>query len=149
MPKSASLPQIEKQLKQRQKALEKAQDELKNELILSLNKIDRKEIPEPKEEPISIEDELARREKLKNEDLAQDIKLKSFTIKALFIFLAIETLVVFIFMLFQALGRTLVIGEFSFHLDEWGFRVMIGATITQITVMLKIAIEYLFPKRNQ
>jgi len=92
--------------------------------------------------PVRIEDEAARREKLKNDDIEKDIILKDLTLKCLLIFLSIETLLIFLFSFLQA--TTFL----NFKLEEWSFRLLIGATIMQIYLMLRIAVEYLFPKNK-
>ena len=92
------------------------------------------------QKPTKIKDELARREKLKNENLEQDIKLRRFVLRMLLGFLATETFVIFLFAFLQATQI------WKFKLEEWSFRLLVGATITQIYLMLRIAVEYLFPK---
>lgn len=94
------------------------------------------------QKPTKIKDELARREKLRNDDLDQDIKLKKLTLKVLLGFLGAETLVIFVFAFFQA---TMMWG---FMLEEWSFRLLLAATITQIYFMLRVAVEYLFPNHK-
>jgi hypothetical protein len=91
---------------------------------------------------IDIEQEVARKQQLENENTAQDILLKRITLDRLFWFLAAETAFIFLFSLFQAIGR-----PDGFKLEEWSFRVLIGATIAQITGMLFVAVRYLFPKK--
>lgn len=96
-----------------------------------------------KQPPTKMDDELAKREELKNKDLEQDIQLKKTTLDTLLNFLKIESAIIFAFALFQAT-------EFlGFDLEEWSFRILVGATITQIYFMLRIAVEYLFPKDNR
>ncbi len=104
-----------------------------------------KNLPFESENVTSVDDELAKKKHLENLDLEQDIELKRLAIHLLFIFLAIETVVVFVFMFFQAITE---VGPILFKLDEWSFRLVIAATITQITLMLTIAVQYLFPKRT-
>jgi hypothetical protein len=89
-----------------------------------------------------ISDEIAREKKLKNDDAAQDIKLKKQTLDRLFNFLAAETVVIFCFAFLQATKL------FHFELDEWSFKLLTTVTITQITIMLLVAVSYLFPKKN-
>jgi hypothetical protein len=89
----------------------------------------------------SISHELAREKKLKNDDTEQDIRLKKITLNRLFLFLAGETVIIFIFTFLQATGT------FNFSLDEWSFKLLTSVTITQITVMLFVAVNYLFPKK--
>lgn len=96
----------------------------------------------PKTQPKEIEDELAKRENLKNQDFEQDIKLKKITLMVLLGFLAVETLLVFYFSFLQATKI------WNFQLEKWSFDLLIGATITQIYYMLKVAVEYLFPKKG-
>lgn len=84
----------------------------------------------------------ARYNELKNEDFKQNIILKRRTLFALFIFLAVETVFIFYYAWCQATKW------YGFELEEWSFRLLTGATITQITVMLSIAIEHLFPKKK-
>jgi|SRR3989338_6087476 len=91
-------------------------------------------------EPIRDSIETRKRE-LENDAFAQDIKLKRNTLVALFCFLAVETFIIFAFTFFQ--GFT--IG--GFHLEEWSFKLLVAATITQITVMLRVAVQHLFPQR--
>jgi len=90
-----------------------------------------------------MEDELAKREELKNKDLGQDIQLKKTTLNALLYFLGIESAIVFAFALFQATGFL------RFNLEEWSFRILVGATVTQNYFILRIAVEYLFPKNKK
>lgn len=90
---------------------------------------------------VILEKSKAEREELKNKALEQDIKLKRETLSTLFWFLKIETVVIFCFTWFQATGW------FGFHLEEWSFNLFVGATITQITAMLLIAVQHLFPKK--
>lgn len=94
----------------------------------------------PRTRPTSIEDEIAREQKIKNDDAEQDIGLKKTTLNRLFGFLAIETFIIFAFAFLQATHY------FRFGLEEWSFKLLVSATITQITVMLYVAVNYLFPK---
>jgi hypothetical protein len=96
----------------------------------------------PKTTPIDIEQEVARKQQLENENIAQDIRLKRVTLNRLFWFLAAETVLIFLFAFFQA-----VHWPDGFELQEWSFRILISATIAQITGMLFAAIRYLFPKK--
>lgn len=90
-----------------------------------------------------INDEIARRENIKNNDLEQDIKLKKIALRNLFTFLGIETVFVFAFALMQA--TTL----WGFHLEEWSFKLLITATLAQIVIMLQVAVKYLFRDKKQ
>ena len=84
-----------------------------------------------------------KREVIKNTAREQDIVLKRYTLFSLFIFLAVETALIFIFSYLQATNTL------RFHLEEWSFKLLVAATITQITYMLQVAVKHLFPnKRN-
>ena len=89
----------------------------------------------------SFDEELEReRRHLQNADLAQDIKLKKKTLNLLFWFLGLETVAIFTFALLQATHWL------GFSMEEWSFKLLISATIAQITAMLFVAVSYLFPK---
>jgi hypothetical protein len=88
-----------------------------------------------------INQEIARAQKIKNDDAEQDISLKRKTLNRLFIFLGVETACIFLLAFFQA-----VHWPGHFHLEEWSFKLLITATILQITGMLYLAVRYLFPK---
>jgi hypothetical protein len=90
--------------------------------------------------PTSI-DEKIRKQKIENDNIVRDQRLKETTLKLLFTFLTAETIVIFTFAFLQGLNR-------GFHLDEWSFRVVLSATILQITAMLTIAVQHLFPKKR-
>lgn len=92
-------------------------------------------------EKIDIEQEIAREQKLKNDNAEQDIALKRLVLSRLFRFLAVETALVFVLAFMQAVHR-----PWNFTLQEWSFRVVVSATILQITAMLLAAVRYLFPK---
>jgi hypothetical protein len=91
----------------------------------------------------NISDELAREKKLKNDDTEQDIKLKKLTVDRLFLFLAGETIIIFAFAFLQATHL------FGFRLEEWSFNLLTSVTIAQITAMLFVAVNYLFPKKTK
>ena len=97
----------------------------------------------PSVTPVKISDEIARERKLKNDDAEQDIRLKKQTLNRLFWFLAVETIVIFAFTFLQGTHR------FGFHLEEWSFKLLTSVTIAQITVMLFVAVNYLFPKSRR
>lgn len=94
----------------------------------------------PRKEKLDISQEIAREQKIKNDNAEQDIALKRRTLTLLFLFLGIETALVFLFTFWQATDQD------HFHLEEWSFRTLVGATILQITGMLLAAVRYLFPK---
>jgi hypothetical protein len=96
----------------------------------------------PERSSVDIEQEVARKQQLENENTAQDIRLKRITLNRLFWFLAVETALIFVLAFFQALKWP---GDFA--LEEWSFRILVGATIAQITGMLFVAVRYLFPKK--
>ncbi|MFA4844655.1 MAG: hypothetical protein WC632_06905 [Candidatus Margulisiibacteriota bacterium] len=90
--------------------------------------------------PEPVEDKAAYRHKeLENESFAQDIHLKRITLIILFCFLAIETIVVFVFTGLQATKL--------FILEEWSFKLLLISTIVQITIMLNVAVKHLFPNK--
>lgn len=84
-----------------------------------------------------------RKKTLENDALEQDITLKKLTLKILFGFLALETIAIFTFSFFQA-----VMFE-GFALDEWSFKLLVAATISQITYMVQMAVKHLFPNKNK
>ncbi|MFA5729685.1 MAG: hypothetical protein WC938_00435 [Candidatus Paceibacterota bacterium] len=95
-------------------------------------------------EPISVMSKIrAEKEELKNKALDQDIRLKGRTLNMLFAFLGIETIIIFSFSFLQA---TKIWG---FGLEEWSFKLLIVATILQITCMLQLAVKHLFPITNR
>lgn len=94
-------------------------------------------------EKIDIEQEIAREQKIKNDNAEQDIALKHLTLRLLFGFLAIETALIFLFTFLQA------VRAHGFHLEEWSFKILVTATIAQITAMLFAAVRYLFPKSRK
>ncbi len=93
--------------------------------------------------PIDINQEIARKQQLENENTAQDILLKRVTLNRLFWFLTAETALIFLFALFQATNW-----PGHFRLEDWSFRLVVTATIAQITGMLFVAVRYLFPSNN-
>jgi hypothetical protein len=95
--------------------------------------------PSPERSSISIE--IAREKKLKNDDAEQDIQLKKATLERLFRLLISETVLIFAFAFLQATKA------FGFALEEWSFQLLTSVTIAQITIMLLVAVRYLFPKK--
>lgn len=89
-----------------------------------------------------INEEKIRRGALENDAFEQDIALKRSTLRKLFVFLALETVVIFVFAYFQGVSFN------GFVLEEWSFKLLVAATITQITVMLNIAVKHLFPEKK-
>jgi len=87
-------------------------------------------------------DQEERKKELENNALELDINLKKNTLFVLFIFLGVETLLVFIIAFSQGFSF------FDFKLEEWSFRTVLVVTILQITAMLTIAVQHLFPKRE-
>lgn len=83
-----------------------------------------------------------RRYELENDAFEQDIKLKKATLERLFIFLGAETIVIFVFALMQGIRLG------GFRLEEWSFKLLVAATITQITTMLLVAVKHLFPQKK-
>lgn len=97
--------------------------------------------PEPSRTDVT--DELARKERLKNDDAEQNIRLKRVVLNRLFWFLGIETALIFMFTFLQATRW------FGFLLEEWSFNILITATIAQIAGMLFVAVRYLFPTKEE
>jgi hypothetical protein len=95
-------------------------------------------------ERIDISQEIARKQQLENENRAQDIRLKRITLDRLFWFLTAETALIFVFAFCQAISWPA-----GFELEDWSFRLVVGATIAQITGMLFVAVRYLFPTNNK
>jgi hypothetical protein len=89
-----------------------------------------------------IREEKARRQKIANDILEKDHRLKEATLKKLFRFLSAETGVIFVLAFLQGFGWK------DFELDQWSFRLVIAATLGQITAMLTIAVQHLFPKNK-
>ena|SRR3989344_9099667 len=96
----------------------------------------------PLSSPERVEDAATERDRINNEGLRQDIKMKKGTLWVLFGFLAVETIAIFVLAFFQAVSK-----PWDFKLEEWSFRLLISATISQITVMLIIAVKHLFPQK--
>lgn len=89
-------------------------------------------------ELVSVEERIKR---AKAKGLEQDIELKKNTLKILFIFLFSETIVVFIFSFLQATTCL------NFMLEEWSFKLLVSATLLQITYMVRAAVQHLFPTK--
>lgn len=90
-----------------------------------------------------FKDTLAEKEGIKNIGRRQDINLKKKTLNFLHRLLFAETAVIFLFSFFQATEFPM-----DFHLEEWSFKLLVAATISQITVMLLIAVKHLFPDQK-
>jgi hypothetical protein len=86
-------------------------------------------------------DEEIRKAGLENDSREQDINLKRKTLITLFWFLALETVVIFSFSYLQATKT------WGFTLEEWSFKLLLAATISQITFMLQVAVKHLFPQK--
>ena len=99
-------------------------------------------ISHKKTKRIDINQEIVREQKIRNDNAEQDIRLKRQTLDRLFKFLSAETTLIFLLAIAQATSWPA-----DFHLDEASFRIVVGATIAQITGMLFVAVRYLFPKK--
>jgi hypothetical protein len=97
----------------------------------------------PEQSRTDVTDELTRKERLKNDDAEQNIRLKRVVLNRLFWFLGIETVLIFTFTFLQATRW------FGFLLEEWSFNILITATIAQIAGMLFVAVRYLFPTKEE
>jgi ABC-type multidrug transport system permease subunit len=99
-----------------------------------------------KQEPLvssSIAEQIeSRRRELENTAFEQDILLKKGTFFYLILFLVSETVLIFIIAFFQGLA------PWHFHLEEWTFKLLATATITQITAMFFMVVKHLFPTKN-
>jgi hypothetical protein len=90
-----------------------------------------------------LDREKARKQTIKNNNLVSDQKLKARSLVALFIFLGIETLAIFLLAFAQGFEYR------GFNLDDWSLRIIIVATLGQITAMLTIAVKHLFPSNTR
>lgn len=99
---------------------------------------------QPASQSADINQEIARAERIKNDNAEQDIQLKRNTWYRLFRFLITETTVVFVLAFFQAIHW-----PWQFHLEEWSFKLVVAVTIGQITAMLYVAVRYLFPNSGR
>jgi hypothetical protein len=108
-------------------------------------KLKRKFLEHAGETPQTAEDRIkecmADRKGLENQNYAQDIKLKATTLKYLFIILIIQTGVVYLIAFFQGFH------PFGFLIKDSSFQILAAATIVQTYLLVKTAVEYLFPKR--
>jgi hypothetical protein len=83
---------------------------------------------------------------IKNDQLEDDQKLKRKTLDRLFIFLATETIAIFMMAFFQGVKVAWWWPwPFEFRLDAWSFRLLVSATIVQVAAMLYVAVQHLFP----
>ena len=111
-----------------------------SELILeSQPSASKRRSPNKTAETFSSKAEKARQEKIRNDILEGDQKMKRNSLIALFIFLSLETVAVFVIVFFQGFMF------YGFNIEEWNFRLVISGTLIQITAMLKVAIKHLFP----
>jgi hypothetical protein len=97
--------------------------------------------PKPKTESVDKKIEEARELRIRNNNTEEDQRLKKDTLKKLFWFLMVETGIVFVMAFLQ--------GFKIFQLEEWSFRLLLSATLLQITAMLTIAVRHLFPNKKQ
>lgn len=74
--------------------------------------------------------------------LELDNTLKEKTLWLLFGFLGAETLAVFVLTFFQGFSPA------GFHLEEWSFKLLLVSTIVQISYMLRMAVQHLFPNKD-
>ena len=104
--------------------------------------------PRAKEDSSSVKsrkaDDLANEfQELQNAEFRQYMNMKRLTLYILFSFLAVETFIIFLFTFFQATRFH------DFKLEEWSFKLLITATISQITIMLIKAVKHLFPETKR
>ena len=91
--------------------------------------------------PVDLKIERARQKQIQNDNLISDQKMEKWSLFVLFIFLGLETAVVFVIIFLQGFQN-------SFYLEEWSFRSLLAGTLLQITAMLTIAIKHLFPSKT-
>lgn len=94
-------------------------------------------------ETFSSKAEKARQERISNDILEGDQAMKRWSLLALFIFLGLETIAIFVIVFFQGFGLC------GFHIEEWNFRLVVAGTLIQITTMLEVAIRHLFPPASR
>ena len=94
-----------------------------------------------KSETFDAKAERARRESIKNDNMESDQRMKRGSLIVLFAFLGLETVAVIVIIFLQGFKN-------DFYIEEWSFRVFMGATLTQIATMLHTAIKHLFPDLN-
>lgn len=94
----------------------------------------------PASPPITI-DQKIRNQQIINDNIEKDQNLKETTLRILFYFLTIETIIIFILAFFQGFSA------WGFQLEEWSFRLVIAGTLSQIAAMLIIAVKNLFPSK--
>lgn len=119
------------------------QNQLPKQIFQQFQKHDSRPLAdEPVDEDSLLSEIEEEHQLLENQAFAQDISLKKVTLILLFIFLAAETVSIFLFAYFQAVRFQ------NFHLDEWSFRLLVAATISQITLMVQLAVKHLFPEKK-
>lgn len=92
-----------------------------------------------------LDAERVRKQKTANDNAEKDQRLKEQTLKKLFKFLGAETIIIFLLAFLQGFGT---LWRWKFELDGLSFRIVVGATIGQITAMLIIAVQHLFPRKK-
>jgi hypothetical protein len=93
------------------------------------------------QKPVKI-DQKTRERQIINDNLQKDQDLKVNTLRNLFYFLSAETIIIFTIAIAQGFHL------WGFNLDEWSFRLLLAVTIGQITYMLTIAVQHLFPHKS-
>ena len=78
-----------------------------------------------------------------NDILTKNQGLKAVTLKLLFILLFCESLVLFVLTFFQGFGA------WGFDLDVVTLRIVVVASLLQISAMLTIAVRHLFPSASK
>lgn len=128
---------------ERQDSVKEERQKDTEHFIKYLSKAELSEYKPNRERGESIKDKIdATRKTLENRAFAQNMSMKVITLIALLLFLLAETALIFFYTWCQATNW------WSFNLEEWSFRLLVGATITQITAMLIIAVKHLFPNHN-
>lgn len=124
--------------------LQKAEPKSKIEIPLTTTYDDEIQKEKARKEKIANDRHQVNLDKLKteNENLKSDQSLKKTTLVLLFILLFFETLIIFIIAFMQGLHL------WDFDLDKITLRIVVVATLTQISAMLTIAVRHLFPAKN-
>ncbi|MDD3190959.1 MAG: hypothetical protein PHI66_04705 [Candidatus Pacebacteria bacterium] len=132
-----------KLLQEEQEAMEKERQEELEDIISYVSNAKPRSYTPDDDEVYSIQNKIDNQHKaLENRDLEQNINLKRKTLWILLSFLGTETVFIFFYAWCQATEW------WGFNLEEWSFRLLVGATITQITTMLLIAVKHLFPNHH-
>jgi hypothetical protein len=124
----------EREVKELQQTINQARAELATDDVQFASRLS------PASPSITI-DQKIRNQQIINDNIEKDQNLKETTLRILFYFLTIETIIIFVLAFFQGFSA------WGFHLEEWSFRLVIAGTLSQIAAMLIIAVKNLFPSK--